>query len=66
MLFRGIASALDEQPLKITAAVHTFNIFCYSSEGHIFLLFGAIRQNWLTILTLQFLNVYGKMSIIIL
>ena len=31
--FRLVA---DEQPFKITAAVHTFNIFCYSSEGHIF------------------------------
>ena len=31
--FRLVA---DEQPFKIIAAVHTFNIFCYSSEGHIF------------------------------
>ena len=35
-LWHGIRFVADEQPLEITAAVHTFNRFCYSSEGHIF------------------------------
>ena len=55
--FRLVA---DEQPFKITAAVHTFNIFCYSSEGHIFY---SLEQY---VKIGRLLDVFGRKSFLIL